>query len=233
MRRFFALAFFLFAFGANAADPNVLWKLVHDKCVPAAMKGEAPRPCERVDLAQGEAVLKDLVGIAQYLVIPTKRVTGIEDPQVLEPNDDFAVAWHVRKLVEAKLGQELPRNAVSLVINSQNGRSQNQLHIHVDCLAEKVRGILETATLGETWAPFPKPLVGHFYIARFLPGETLDGVNPFRLLADHVKGPIGDWTLAVVGAKDGAGRPGFILLAQHDEQASAERLQDHNCEGYY
>jgi CDP-diacylglycerol pyrophosphatase len=233
MRKLLALVLFLFAFGASASDPDVLWKLVDGKCVPEAMKGEAPRPCESVDLVHGEAVLKDLVGIAQYLVIPTARVTGIEDPQVLQPNDDFATAWHVRKRVEAKLGQDLPRNAVSLVINSRNGRSQNQLHIHVDCLAEKVRGILVNAAPDESWAPFPTPLAGHFYIARFLPGETLDGVNPFRLLADHVKGPIGDWTLAVVGAKDAAGKPGFILLAQHDAEASAEQLQDHNCEGYY
>ncbi|XLM23386.1 CDP-diacylglycerol diphosphatase, partial [Chromobacterium piscinae] len=30
-------------------------------------------------------------------------------------------------------GEPLPRQAVSLAINSQYGRSQNQLHIHISC----------------------------------------------------------------------------------------------------
>jgi CDP-diacylglycerol pyrophosphatase len=232
MRRALPFLILLIAFGARAADPDVLWHFVNDRCVPEAKAGQPPKPCDRVDLAHGEAVLKDITGVAQYLVIPTARVTGIEDPAVLTDTNGFAVAWQTRASVEAKLGHALPRDGVSLAVNSQHGRTQNQLHIHVDCLAQPVRAALAAARLGPDWAPYPTPLAGHRYLARFLPGETLDGVNPFRLLADKVGGPIGDWTLAAVGATAADGQPGFILLAQDDAAAAAEQLQDHACAGY-
>ena len=56
------------------------------------------------------------------------------------------------------------------------------------------------------------------------------GYHP--MLADHVGGPIGDWSLAVVGAAMPDGGPGFLLLATRGAQAHAEELQDHTCQGY-
>ena len=37
------------------ADPNVLWRIVHDACVPHVEAGLGPKPCERVDLEGGVA----------------------------------------------------------------------------------------------------------------------------------------------------------------------------------
>ncbi len=37
------------------ADPNALWRIVHDECVPHVEAGLGPKPCERVDLAGGVA----------------------------------------------------------------------------------------------------------------------------------------------------------------------------------
>ena len=232
MRKFAALLLVLLAFGARAEDPDILWKLVGGKCVPEAQQGVPPEPCAKVDLARGQAVLKDRTGVAQYLIIPTTRVTGIEDPAVLTDGGGFAVGWETRAAVEAKLGHPLPRDAVSLAVNSIHGRSQNQLHIHVDCLDAEVRAAIRGVAVGEAWAPFPAALAGHRYLARFVPGETLEGINPFRLLADKVGEPLGAWTLAAVGATSTAGTPGFILLAQNDAFASAEQLQDHACHAY-
>ena len=71
---------------------------MHGECVPDMEAGLGPKPCERVDLdggvEQGVAILKDLVGVSQMLAIPTRRITGIEDPQLLAPNAPpvFAVA---------------------------------------------------------------------------------------------------------------------------------------------
>ena len=103
--------------------------------------GFGSEPCERVDLDggvdQGVAIVKNLVGIAQMLAIPTRRITGVEDPQMLASNAPPAVAdaWSAKTLVEARLGRALPREAVGLAINSKWARSQEQLHVHVDCLA--------------------------------------------------------------------------------------------------
>jgi CDP-diacylglycerol pyrophosphatase len=110
----------------RAADPDALWKIVHDNCVPCAL----------VDLQEGDAkgyvVLKDLVGATQYLLIPTARVSGIESALLLAPEapNYFADAWRERGYTERAAQHPLPRQAISLAINSAFGRSQNQLHTH-------------------------------------------------------------------------------------------------------
>ena len=228
---------------AAAADPDALWKIVHDKCVPNATRHMDPAPCTLVELpadpAKGWAVLKDREGIEQYLVIPTARISGIEDPAVLAPDaaNYFEAAWAARRDMLAKLGHEVPRDAISLAINSPFGRSQNQLHIHVDCLRADVRDALnaQLAGIGADWARLPGPLDGHPYLARRIDGEELT-VNPFALLAAAPgvgAAGIGEHTLVVVGATFPQG-PGFVALDDHrdaapGDRASGEELQDHSC----
>ena len=71
------------------ADPDALWKVVHDRCVPDQERNGDPAPCALVDLREGDAkgyvVLRDLVGATQYLLIPTARVSGIESALLLAP----------------------------------------------------------------------------------------------------------------------------------------------------
>jgi CDP-diacylglycerol pyrophosphatase len=126
---------------------------------------------------------------------------------------------------------------VSLAINSEVGRSQNQLHIHIDCIRADVQEELtqHAAEIRATWAPFPVPLADHRYSAIAVNGDDLDAVNPFTLLADGIAGARTDMgleTLVVVGAVGPDGRPGFIVLAHHadasaGDAATGEELQDH------
>lgn len=226
----------------HADDPDVLWKLVHDHCVPGQLHGN-PSPCALVDVEHGYALLKDRSGPAQFLVIPTAKITGIEDPAILAPDapNYFALAWRARTQVEARLRRALPRDPVSLAINATTGRTQNQLHIHVDCINATVRTALHGAgaTIGPHWAPLPVPLAGHAYQAMRVSGKYLATVNPFRLLATGVPGATADMghhTLVVTGTTMPDGLPGFILLDDHTNSAtgdlaSGEELQDHACSG--
>jgi CDP-diacylglycerol pyrophosphatase len=225
------------------ADPNALWELVNDQCVPDQEQHGDPAPCADVDLSAGEdkgtAVLKDLVGPTQFLLIPTDRVTGIESPTLLAPDapNYFAAAWRARSFVDERAGWTLPRDWVSLAVNSEDARTQDQLHIHVDCIRADVRAALSrhAADIGPRWAPFPVPLVGHRYSAIAVDGEGLDAVNPFLLLADGVAGArsdMGAQTLVVVGSYSPDGQPGFVVLADHvdvaaGDTAGGEALQDH------
>ena len=184
-------------------------------------------------------MLKDLVGATQFLLIPTARVAGIESPEVLAPDapNYFADAWRARSYVEQRAGRGLPRDWVSLAINSAAARSQNQLHIHVDCVRADVRQALATnaGAIGPTWSAFPVPLAGQQYRAIAVPGDGLDGVNPFRLLADGLAGgdSMGAQTLVAVGSTGVDGAPGFVLLAGRADAADpgsghGEDLQDHD-----
>jgi CDP-diacylglycerol pyrophosphatase len=232
------------ASAARAADPDALWKIVHGRCVPNEEQHGNPAPCTLVDLRGGEAhgyvLLKDIRGKTQYLAIPTARITGIEDPKLLAPAapNYFADAWRERGYTERAAGHALPRDALSLAVNSPHARSQNQLHIHIDCLRPDVRAALREAApaIGERWTKLPVPLAGHRYWARRVLGRDLDGRNPFKLLAAQLPGAraaMGEQTLAVVGAEFG-GRPGFILLDDRldlavGDHAGGEELQDHAC----
>ncbi len=171
--------------------------------------------------------------------MPLDKVSGIENRRLYQrgaPNY-FAAAWQARSHTEQALRQPLPRNVASLALNSPHGRSQHQLHIHVDCLRADVLQALDThaAALGSRWAPLPVLLRGHQYQARLLPGAELTA-NPLNLLAYDLAGvdDVGQWSLVVAGRDEVQGGPGFILLATRVDagtgnEASAEELQDHAC----
>jgi CDP-diacylglycerol pyrophosphatase len=225
----------VFVGGRALADRMALWRIVHEQCVPAAAKGEAlPTPCLKVDAPNGSAVIKDRNGVAQLLEIPTARVTGIEDPQLLAPGEPnyFAAAWRNRDLMARYLKAPPPREAVAITINSEYSRSQDQLHLHVDCLRPDVaKALADYAPHFEAaWRPMTEALHGRKYWARRL---DLDAVDPFRLVAEDppAQAKIGQWSLAVIPLVFD-GKPGFALLADPAELTAgghAEDLQDHEC----
>ena len=224
------------------ADPLALWRIVHGRCVVHQQAGEGPAPCESVDLSGGQqtgvAILKDLRGVAQMLAIPTRRITGIEDPQMLAPDAPyvFAAAWKAKALVDARLPHPLPREDAAITINSKWRRSQQQFHLHVDCLARTVADALAAyrAPLDDTWRQMTAPLNGRLYFARRLDSADLGDARPLSLLADGLDGAradMGDYSLAAIGATFD-GKPSFILLADRvspEGGGHAEDLQDHKC----
>ena len=224
---------------AAAADGNALWHIVSEQCVPNQKKNHSPRPCELVDLAAGYAVLKDIVGNTQFLLIPTRQVRGIESPELLAsgaPNY-WQDAWLARRFVEQRARHQLPREAIGLTVNSISGRTQNQLNIHIDCVRLDVGTALRShaAAIGESWAKFPVHLVGHEYLAMRVTEADLTS-NPFVLLATNAPGARNDmahWTLVVVGSR-WQDKDGFVLLAGRATPGSGnwgqgEQLLDHSC----
>lgn len=239
-----ALLGLLVSWAVYAANADALWNIVHQQCVPNWQQQRDPAPCAQVSLQQGEdkgfIVLKDIHGVLQYLLIPTTRVSGIESPLLLQTDapDYWAAAWQARGWMAQLYGRPLPREAVALTLNSQWGRSQNQLHIHVSCVRPDLPARLQQADIGPQWQALPGGINSHAYLARAVPGETLDGVQPFRLLADEVagaSGQMGSYTLAVIATRFADG-PGFWLLASKADVlagnfASAEGdVQDHACQ---
>lgn len=219
-------------------DPDALWRIVSTRCNAQATQ-RAP-DCVAVwpEPGRRSAVLKDHHGHYQYLLLPLQRVTGIEDPQLLRPGTPnyFGLAWQARGFVERALGRPLPRRYMSLALNSPHGRSQEQLHVHLDCLRADVAAALarQAPAIGERFAPLPEPLRGHTYLARYLPGETLTA-DPVHLLAQALPpgDSVGRYSLVVAGAEDARG-PGFVVLATRLDAAAAnfasgEELQDHAC----
>jgi CDP-diacylglycerol pyrophosphatase len=204
-----------------AANPSALWDIVHGECVPNFAAGKGPAPC--LSVGPHEAVLKDIRGETHYLLIPTARTAGIEAPELIEPGapNYFADAWKARDAVSARLGRPLARDQIGVGINSVRYRSQDQLHLHIECLApgvqEALRGV-ESATF------VPVSIFGARYRALLIRSADLDGVNPFRILYDALppgEGMAGH-SLILVGAA-----AGFYLV---DGTAGGEALLDRKCE---
>jgi CDP-diacylglycerol pyrophosphatase len=193
-----------------------LWPLVQ-RCVAQQQATGAPAPCILVDPAQGYAILKDIRGTTQFLLVATDRRWGIEDPRVAAPGapDYFAEAWSARRCVVRAAGHAVPDGALSLAINSVSGRSDGQLHIHIDLLRPDVVARLERGASTVTAA-------GHRYRLRHI--ESLTATNLFAALAADSQGPIGDWTIVIAGDPRG----GFFVLedrAEDGDAASGEELQ--------
>jgi CDP-diacylglycerol pyrophosphatase len=239
------LAIVLAAVAAHSANPNALREIVDGQCVPDMQQHADPKPCAEVDLTggvpRGFAILKDIKGASQFLLIPTDVIDGIESPALLAPDvvNYFDDAWTARTLVEKALGRTMPRDALSLAINSKYGRTQNQLHIHIDCIAADVRDSLRNQRdrIGDQWRLLDTPLAGHRYYARRVLGGTLAGQDPFKLVAQDIRGADADmalYTIVVAGMDFDAGKPGFVILARRADLAggdvgSGEELQDHSC----
>jgi CDP-diacylglycerol pyrophosphatase len=208
---------------SRAPDPNGLLQQMQ-ACL--AQTEPAP-PCTEVDRARGFVVIKDHDASKPdaWLIVPDHEVTGIEDPRALRPPvvDFWQYGWEVgRRLVPA------PPDGLGLAINSEAGRSQNLLHIHISCVLPEVRAALAAASIGSDWAAAPFVRFGDSrYNARRV--ATLEP-SPFLLLAGlpGARADMGAQSLAVIGSADG----GFILLADRTAPgapAEAEELLDEAC----
>ena len=219
MRRIAVLALLIAVVACGArVDPDALWKIVHGACVPHAEAHQAPTPCAAVDLADHYAVLKDNVGAEQFLLIPTDRISGIESPVLLDANTPnyWGFAWQARTRMTALAPRKLAPDEIGLAINSPSLRTQNQMHIHIDCVKAAVRDELRRVILGPYWQPITVDDVP-YEVRMFNMSES-----PFILLQPEAileLSTFAKWSMASVGDD--------VLLATRFE--AAENVLDHQC----
>lgn len=222
----------------KAGNPSALRQIVLEQCVPNQQRHGLSAPCAQVNTKAGYVVFKDRNGPLQYLLMPTYRINGTESPLLLAPGTPnfFWLAWQARSFMSEKRGAEVPASAVSLTINSPTGRTQNHFHIHISCLRPDVREKLDAhqAQISTRWLPLPGGLAGHDYLARRVTENELVQRSPFMMLAEEVpeaREHMGRYALAMAQQSDGS----FVLLATERNllllnRASAEELQDHQCD---
>jgi len=224
--------------GASASgNRDALRQIVHDQCVVNWLQSHRASPCERLYLPQthavsfGYAVLKDRKGGAHFLLIPTRAIGGLESPELLEPGapNYFGAAWRARDQIAASVGHSVPRSAVGLAINPAHARTQDQFHIHIECLRTDVAKALNgiSTRVGGRWLPVH--IGAAQYQAMRIPGEELGDQDPIRLLAERLpqaRESMAEYTLVVAGFEFADG-PGFIALA--GKGPAGELLMDSTC----
>lgn len=166
-----------------------------------------------------------------YLIIPVAPVTGIEDKQVFHsPVADFwQYGWE-----EAGRFLRVPDRATALAINSVEGRSQNQLHIHISCVRPDVASALEgTRRLGhDPKQPMQLRLrpANHVYRA-IVVRDLIRNASPFLLVAQMpgAAEAMGRQSLAVIGSRVPNTYYVVDTVAGPGNPGSAEELLDQTC----
>ena len=227
---------------------GVLWHVVQACVADHDLTGRA-FPCLKVEdaggLERGYAVLRAPFVKSHTIVAPLVETIGIEAPRLRGPDapDYFDDAWAARHYATRGLKRQPGRADFALAVNSRVGRSQDQLHIHVDCIRPKIREALarDAAEIAAgRWTSVKVMPYAPRYWAKGVPGETLAGTNVFDLVADGLRVTPDDMdeiTIVVVGSDDIGGKPGFVVLARKRQthvydEGHGEALMDHSCSGF-
>ena len=234
----------LAALPAKSASPDTsgnLWRVVQ-LCTANKTALGLPFPCLEVNLARGYVVLRPPFGKPDTILAPTSPSSGIEDAslQTAGAINYFDLAWKARGSLAGKTSRALAFDDIGLAVNASGTRSQNQLHIHIECLAADIKLELQQAETGisqKGWTKLRRPLRHLDFWARRIYGDELGANNPFALTAQELpmaRGNMGNITLVVAGAKFRQGARGFLLLAADTKPHrghTGEDLLDHACAG--
>lgn len=238
-----ALAAVLAAYAATK-DPLMLWRITQACETDSRLTG-SPFPCLAVDRSGGIErghVIFHAPLLNDTVFVPTRRITGVEDPFLSSPDAQnyFADAWRARSFVTTPGGEPPTHDRQLLVVNSRVVRTQDQLHIHMGCLNSDAHRTLASVApslpVGE-WR-LVSPFVPHqpFWVLR-LGRADLDGVDPFQLVFEAFDPIVEDparFTIGVAGATV-EGQDDLVILASYAHAphswwpVGADNLIDSRC----
>jgi CDP-diacylglycerol pyrophosphatase len=212
-----------------ARSPNSLWSLA--RCCAQDLSSDPF--CRYHSKKDQFIILKDNSPAKPnaYLIIPTTKVTGIEDRQIFAPPvaDFWALGWQ-----QAQIYLKKPAADTALAINSEHDRSQDQLHIHISCARRDVaRALAENDDRigGDPAKPVEIPLGPQNHVYRAIRVMSLTAESPFELAAamSGAKADMAEQSIAVIGSK----APGayYVLNTQHEgaNPGAAEELLEQAC----
>ena len=134
-----------------------------------------------------------------------RRSTELKVPPFLatQMTNFWSQAWSERNRVVASASRPLGWNDIGMAVNSRRGRSQDQLHIHVDCVDPRLKQALASRAgrLSSKWSSLePGPWAGRYRVKE-IDAAGVDR-NIFKLVADEIPGAkskMARQSIAVVG----------------------------------
>ena len=222
----------LATFSAAAATQNreALWRVVQMCRINYAITGAA-FPCLEANVTdgvqRGYVILRPPVGDPDIILSPTRKISGIEELGLAAdgaPNY-FDMAWNARSVLAREGQAPIGREDVALAVNSELARTQDQLHIHIGCLPTDVKQTMAAVApelSPNRWRHLNRPIKGMQFWARTIGQDSLEGVNPFRLVADGLPdSKAGTATIIVAGVRSASGGDDFVLLAAIGDRSHA------------
>ncbi|WP_336489778.1 CDP-diacylglycerol diphosphatase [Methylobacterium nigriterrae] len=225
---------------AAEATRQVLWVALQ-ACVLAKKTTGRTFPCLAVDLGTsdrpGTAVLRAPGQPTHTVVMPTEHIIGLEAPELQGQNGNiyWRAALAARHYVTDALHGAASIGDVGLAVNSEGGRSQDQLHIHLDCVQPSVRLALQAyaRSIHHTWAAMPIALQGSRFFAMRVEAAEIESFNPFAALV-RLPGrqpDLSQTSFAAISESADDPNAAVFLLAYRAAAAYAEKLLDPTCSG--
>jgi len=215
-------------------DGDGLWHVVNDLCLPMQRTLNHPFPCLGVDTQRGFVVLRAPLDQTRLLVVPTRRIRGIESPALLQDKAPalWSIGWSERGRVAAAAGRPLKWDDIGMAVNSKSQRTQDQLHIHVDCVSPWLRQnlIAKAGHISSQWSALDLGPWADQYQVKSVDVAELDQ-NLFKMVADEIPGARADMaqqSIAVVGLPGVKNKQRLAILV-NSEGGHAEELLDHSC----
>lgn len=222
--------------GADFLPRSALWTVVRS-CVLAKASLGTSFPCLEVSPPSagepGFAVIRAPGQATHIIVTPTDQITGIESPLLLQPQAGgyWRAALAARRfVVEASIGPA-SLDSVGLALNSERTRSQDQLHIHAECVRPDVLQAIraQSGEIGPAWRPLPHTVDRERLFARTVTSATLAHDNLFALLAElpGIRGDLSHVTALVVPS--GIEPDRFYVMAGASRSRSIEGYLNESC----
>jgi CDP-diacylglycerol pyrophosphatase len=219
-------------FGFN--ERSELWHVVHDLCVPMQKTLSLPLPCLKVDAERGFAVIRAPYDKTRIIIVPTEKMEGIESLALLQDNmpNLWSFAWSERNRVTTSARRPLDWSDIGMAINSSQSRTQDQLHIHVDCVDTRLKQVLASRakTISTNWSVLDLRPWGDQYKIKRIDAASLNQ-NIFKLIAEEVPGARSRMALQSIGVVGFANKDeerDFAVLV-NSRGGHAEELLDHSC----
>lgn len=209
---FLSLATSVAAYAGNAEDS--LRNSIAKSCLGKVVDKEK---CLMV--GQDFTIMKSLSSHFHYLFVPVNAISGIESAEFWTPGYPawFQMAWRFRHIAAPWLGNGVAPEKLGIAINSQPRRTQNQLHIHINCIRKDILDEINAAQLSNTWLPLTLNAAGgHAYQAIKLPGSNIpDDLLTTLYHSARVNKDPGDITLFAALSETGKA---IVLQGKYDPE---------------
>lgn len=234
-----AATFVAAALGAARADflpRSALWVVVRS-CVLAKASLGTSFPCLEVSLPQsgepGFAVIRAPGQTTHVIVTPTDQIPGIESPLLLRPSAGgyWRAALAARRFVVEASNGRASLDVVGLALNSERTRSQDQLHIHAECVRPDVLQAIraQAGEIGPAWRPLSRPVDRDRLFARAVTAATIAHDNLFALLSE-LPGSGDDLShVTALVVASGTDKDRFYMMAGSSRRRTIEGYLDESC----
>lgn len=224
---------------AGLLPRDALWVVVRS-CLVAKETIGSPFPCLEVERPSGGkpgyAVIRAPGSSTHVIVTPTVKIEGMEDPQLQQ--GDAGTYWRAalvaRRFVTESAGDRVPLSSVGLAVNSNRTRSQDQLHIHAECVAPRVLAAVrdQAAEMGRDWRVLNHPVDGDRVFGRRMSEAQMSAGNLFADLGavPGARGDLSGMTVLVVASRPEPGAD-LLAIATRTRRRSIERMFDESCTG--